>query len=528
MLDIKKVSEALFINDNEKLLFILEVYPETPRDILALDQFDTLFQSFIETSSPRQLQIILAPFLRAAAIRHLRYGMTPHIEQARLDSQEILASDPESGGFESFLQIQMQNRIHATYLEAMALGDLLGLNIITTPITNVVTDISFQTTEKRIGSTGNIHLDDQNNQTIHFFCEDNRHWYIYENGYYETLPDGNCLYNGFAQWIRRLVSSAPNEGIEKVIALNQYSLLTQDKISPDALREQVLNAKTLNEKLDHHLALQLAHEQMTSIHALRKTLEVDMQNAITNEDKLRILYSLCKNLRESLKTTNITYHRILQNLEACQAFVAQHPQLITLYTAFFKSILDAFSIPDTTVEGTSWTMSTYNEAIKTIPTLLQSISEDSPKPFQNLVWSMQEINFKEINPDNIDSSQHSASQNRVTATKNTHTIAPESIIPALRMAGIALMILSVITLVTLLLCTLLPHAMLLIGPNFISMGLYKSMIAMGLNVGKSQFAISSILGISTTAIGYRLFKASHNENAPQNNPPTIPKSVIAP
>lgn len=40
---------------------------------------------------------------------------------------------------------------------------------------------------------------------IHFYCESNTHYYIHKRGSSETIGNGNCFYNGFAQWLRLLV-----------------------------------------------------------------------------------------------------------------------------------------------------------------------------------------------------------------------------------------------------------------------------------------------------------------------------------
>ncbi|MBB72031.1 MAG: hypothetical protein CMF50_06495 [Legionellales bacterium] len=125
-------------------------------------------------------QELFAPTLRAAAIKHLAEGNGP---VARGFRGEYLNVD--SAGYQHFLTKQRRNRAWGTYIEATALGELTGCNVVVTPIRN----------GEHQSPICLYRAADSNAPTVHLYNSNNTHWFV--DG--STRGDGNCLYNAFAQ-----------------------------------------------------------------------------------------------------------------------------------------------------------------------------------------------------------------------------------------------------------------------------------------------------------------------------------------
>lgn len=83
---------------------------------------------------------------------------------------------------------------YATSVQLETLGELFDFRIEVTDITNGVQR-----------TTHPLRRADSSRPSVHVYCQDNIHYYVHDNGYYDTIGDGNCGYNGFAQWLKFLV-----------------------------------------------------------------------------------------------------------------------------------------------------------------------------------------------------------------------------------------------------------------------------------------------------------------------------------
>ena len=127
-------------------------------------------------------QTKLAERLRALAIRHL------------FESEAVVASSFRGESFnagieyKSFLRKQAKNGEWGTYIEAAALGEAYGVNVVVTPISKNQEQKPFCI----------YRAADPKAPTIHLYNSSNCHWHYHRDGS-KTLGDGNCLYNAIAQ-----------------------------------------------------------------------------------------------------------------------------------------------------------------------------------------------------------------------------------------------------------------------------------------------------------------------------------------
>jgi hypothetical protein len=128
----------------------------------------------------RTLQINTGAQLREAAIDHLENS---DAVCARTFRGESIASG--LGHYRRFTQKQRLNGQWATYIEGVALAEKLGVNFTVTPIKEGVQ-------QKPICL---YRAADPNAPTVHLYNSNNNHWYVNS----QTMGDGNCLYNAFAQ-----------------------------------------------------------------------------------------------------------------------------------------------------------------------------------------------------------------------------------------------------------------------------------------------------------------------------------------
>ncbi|HVT63512.1 MAG TPA: hypothetical protein VHD33_08520 [Legionellaceae bacterium] len=89
------------------------------------------------------------------------------------------------------LNQQAQDRVFGRAVQMQALVDLFDLSCTVTPINN--------------GRTTDLSLKDNGQSSVHFYCINDFHWFIYEDDIERTIGDGNCLYNAFGQWLQCLI-----------------------------------------------------------------------------------------------------------------------------------------------------------------------------------------------------------------------------------------------------------------------------------------------------------------------------------
>lgn len=152
------------------------------------------------------LQLILAPFLRALAIKHLREGKTDIIETIRSQYSAFLGDIEEPGDapdLDTYLNEQSEDGVYAQERDILALAEILGVTVLTTRV-----DMQ----SRPIYPPQPIYsAPEEDAAIIHLYHLLDEHFFVEKGNYWSTLPDGNCLYNGFAQIMRQLVLVEQNK-----------------------------------------------------------------------------------------------------------------------------------------------------------------------------------------------------------------------------------------------------------------------------------------------------------------------------
>ncbi|MES2218339.1 MAG: OTU domain-containing protein [Pseudomonadota bacterium] len=141
----------------------------------------------------RNLQIYLAPFLRAAAISHLRSANIPMAQEFREHYREFYRRGSITADLEQYLDYQARNYVWSTEVEAAALGSLFNMTV---QVTEIV-DGEEQTTHVVNRSTN------ANAPVLRMYYYEQVHWFFEPDNPEGTIGDGNCLFNAFALALRQ-------------------------------------------------------------------------------------------------------------------------------------------------------------------------------------------------------------------------------------------------------------------------------------------------------------------------------------
>jgi len=147
------------------------------------EKLEKLFQNQSVAENSVQLQQLWAPTLRASAIKHLAESDSPVGQGFRGEYGFTKTSRTDT--YQTYLEKQAKNGTWGTDIELISLSEDYQVNVVVTSFTKGVPSEPFV-----------LHrVDNPEAPLIHLFNVDNKHW-SYNN---ETLGDGNCLYNAFAQ-----------------------------------------------------------------------------------------------------------------------------------------------------------------------------------------------------------------------------------------------------------------------------------------------------------------------------------------
>ena len=177
MITIENIKHVLFSTEPEQRALIQALGRQN-------NDIDRALNSLFFQVDERRLQKILAPFLRARAIKHVRESTLEKFTSFR---QQYIDNQGDKG-FELYLTSQGQNATYGADEEAVALADLFNVSLQVT-----ITKPLFEYISHDLGAAQPI---------FHLYNIPNQHWYIYTDEPSGTLGDGNCLYNSFAQILR--------------------------------------------------------------------------------------------------------------------------------------------------------------------------------------------------------------------------------------------------------------------------------------------------------------------------------------
>ncbi len=226
-----------------------------------LTNFNEAFSILFAEVKERDLQCILAPFLRALAIKHLRHGITELTQGFRVAYDEAMQNLDtievgDASNSQEFLEQQSQNSVFATDIEASALAEILKVTFACTRVNqqNMAMEETLVYRQERT----------ENAYSVHMFNSPGLHFFVHEGDFYSTEPDGNCLYNAFAQILRQHILYEDKH--DMTVYQNQQSIYEKiKKQTPLTLAELISRIKANTSKkdeADHEMAVRLAEEYL--------------------------------------------------------------------------------------------------------------------------------------------------------------------------------------------------------------------------------------------------------------------------
>jgi hypothetical protein len=260
--------------------------------------FDRAFAELMYNVTENDLQIILAPFLRALAVKHLREGNTTFVSQFREQYDAVVGSldsveQGDATNVTAYLNQQSQAYVYATDIAAGALAESLG-----------VTFACTQTDAKNFASGQpyiyyRCHSSQEPVAIVHLYNRPGEHFFVVDGQYASTIGDGNCLYNGFAQLIRQFILQEEQHAIN--IYINQAQIYNKiNNIPACSIAELITNVRAQHSTHSDESALNAA-VLMTPIDTMKNPSNSYL-SLFTQEGKLLHLISLIRQQSHALDT----------------------------------------------------------------------------------------------------------------------------------------------------------------------------------------------------------------------------------
>lgn len=288
------------------------------------NDFHTAFAMLIYKVEEGDLQTILAPFLRALAIKHLREGTTDYVRAFRRQYDEVigLLDTVEVGdarNVDGFLDQQSKAYVYATDIEAGALAEVLGATFAWTRVGN---------NDLPSGPPCVVYSPTQENGVIiHLYNRLGDHFFVMEGQYGSTIGDGNCLYNGFTQLIRQFILEIERNNINTYVQQAQiYEQIKNTKPMPIAdlvarvrmqhpnkADDSALNAAVRIAQNDEKSEGLIPHTNGSSLPSMTVVKKDEMKSDVTlftQEQKLLSLICLIRSRGQALITKD---HQDLAN-----------------------------------------------------------------------------------------------------------------------------------------------------------------------------------------------------------------------
>jgi hypothetical protein len=387
-------------------------------------------------------------------------------------------------------------------------------------------DFKLEVTDIRSGQRRTTMLLRANgNHRVHFFCEDNIHFYIHENGYEDTSGEGNnCAYNGFAQWLKLLVLGQParravvlHKNVNsdpEIYAFVQAARLREMDVTPT---DDIQTATIVDTAIQPFLS-----EEEITIQLIRKELHLPLDHSKCTE-LANFLKNKANALCHIINVQKLPSNRIaiLEKIVELSAIFAQqnnHAALITLQQLLLF-ITNTVYLPNTR-DVQNWTREEFEANIRELPDFVATKLQAT---------AFQTLNTMILNTDFKDKTHYSNTclNSFLALTPGASPYRrPQSVIPTLPpendwlstilyMSGIFILIAGMISLTSLLLL------MLLSGPTHLGLLLMQSgwqMIAnslggmIGLSAPYTAVMTAHCTAVMISGLGFTLFK----DFAPRN------------
>lgn len=242
-----------------------------------IESFDEAYEKLFKKLNNQDLQRTLAPFLRNLAIHQLRHSESELCKGIR-ESYQVITSLPQENrevgdyvSLDEFVKHQARNGIFASHLEASVLAEILNVNFAATHTdSNGIPN----------GNPYNYHSISDAERTVHLYNSANTHFFIFERNLNSTIPDGNCMYNGYAQFLQQFVLHELRESNENLASSDN---LLDDHI--EFFKNQQLELQKIK-NLPEFSPKQLVELSLKNLREYQKEYPEDLAAAMLGEEQI--------------------------------------------------------------------------------------------------------------------------------------------------------------------------------------------------------------------------------------------------
>ena len=414
-------------------------------------------------------------------------------------------------------------REYATDIQLKTLGELFDLRVEVTDITQSIRRTTMP-------------LREHGAETVHLYCEDNTHYYVHENGYHDTIGDGNCGYNGFAQWLRFLVLGL-NPRRAQVVASStdadpETYVLIQNALIQKQGEPPIVTSSPLT--IDSSIQPFILGEEIT-ICSIRKELALPL--TATASLLAKFIQTKVSALTQVIRARKLPYNRvaILQKISTLASQFGEQGQDAALNT--LKDILlyiaNSVYLPNTQDVRDDWTRKSFEENIRNlqacVPTHLPY------ELFQDLGSTIIATDFKNTAPESLFTNwlypKPSYSTTTQLRTNRSQTIAKteeDCLSATLCIAGIFILIAGISCLASLILLTMIsgstPLGILLMQCGFQTIATNLGAI-LGLSAPSAAVLAAGTAATMFAGLGFTLFKDSAPPSMLAALNPLLPNTI---
>lgn len=282
-----------------------------------------------------------------------------------------------------YLLRHRQSTEYATDKQLKVLAELFNLRIEVTTINGGVEN----TTQ---------HFGNDDAQTIHLYCQDFTHYYVHEDGYHDTIGDGSCGYNGFAQWLKFLILGiTPRRAVilpdSRETNPDSYALVQK------ALQNS-MTGRSESEKVELDSSMQefLANEELTVLR-IRKELELPYSFASSEEFSV-FLQSKTQELIRITRAKKLPYNRVplLEKISTLIKVCGEQNKQKELNTlqSLLVLITKTLYLPNTKGVDSKWTDVHFKENITDLQIFIQT--QLSVDIFKDLAQHIHDTKFNDL------------------------------------------------------------------------------------------------------------------------------------
>lgn len=406
---------------------------------------------------------------------------------------------------------------YATDIQLQVLAELFDLRLEVTDITD-----NQHLTMMPLRETGQA--------TVHFYCENNTHYFIHDNGYYETIGDGNCGYNGFAEWLQCLILGTTPRRTQIIIPADSVDATTHGLLQAAMLTDreglQPSSANTPSSVYDLatiETVQSLMHEEVT-IKSIRKQLAFSY-NTTSASELAKLLRSRTQAIIQiihafKLPSNRITIlEKILGLLEQCEQ--NNHYDNLIILQEFLLCITNTVYLPNTR-DVTNWTRQDFEENIEILRnTAATKLQTPFFAPLQSLISrtdflnkdyifpSFFNFNFLSTTPGKATIPKYPRAKPVANAAVPTEEGDDDYLSAALCIAGIFIFLAGIIALIALLILACLMNPLHL-GLMLMHHGLQSIAVSLSNVIGLSApyiaVLVDTTIATMLTGVGFTLFK----------------------